>query len=92
MWATHGATVDLSFLADVQYADIPDRKGALGALRHYRWSLNIVNKAVDAWSEEEGEERFHALSPYPSKQIRRFLCCLGPLWPYSPSSEGQLSR
>lgn len=40
-------------ITDVQYADVPDGQGALGAPRHYRWSLGIVNKAVAAWGRDE---------------------------------------
>lgn len=42
-----------ALITDVQYADIPDGKGALGSPRHYKYSLDIVNNAVKDWRADD---------------------------------------
>ena len=39
-------------IADVQYADIPDGKSFKGVPRYYRNTLNILQRAVQEWTEK----------------------------------------
>lgn len=45
--------VSFGVISDVQFADIPDGSSFLGVPRYYRHSVNVLQRAVEKWNEEE---------------------------------------